>query len=89
MTNEHADLEADWLFGELERAQEYARKAYESKDDANQKLYLTYVISTLDGLFNHYKLDMTPLPSPEQTIEQDGHTPQQRRRGLWGWIMGG
>lgn len=56
MPPEHADMEADWLASELKRAAEYARKAYQPKDDAERQLYLANLIGTLDSLYTHYKI---------------------------------
>jgi hypothetical protein len=82
MSPEHADLEADWLASELKRATEYARTAYESKEDAKRQLFLANLIGTLDSLYTHYRV----LPVEAEAYEQPDKpqyapAPRQHKRG--------
>lgn len=57
MSQEHEELEADWLARELLRIHNSAVDAYEGKDETTQRLHLSYVVSGLDGLISHYQVE--------------------------------
>ncbi len=63
MPPEHEQLEADWLASELFRCQEYARKAYETKEEPTRQLYLANLIGTLVSLHNHYRYEAESEPA--------------------------
>lgn len=82
MSQEHAELEADWLAAELKRAGDYARKAYEATEEGNRRLYLANLIGSLDSLYAHYQ-----VPAADELGEAPLYPPAPRPKKERGPMM--